>query len=596
MRLLIALFLALEPLALPASGEVLDPASPPAALAQGPAGSVVPGPAQPAAGAESETIRPRYRPEPGEALIRAWGGPELHLSDRVRRTQTAAAERGLRDVEGASLAVLRDPGAGSDLERALAAVALAPGLPAAHFGLASAHWRAGSPTEALGAAVRGGASIPDHLLARLWAEVGLFTLLARACLLAGLGFLLASVVFALLPAARTLPGGTGWSLSSRLAAASVLLLLPAALGEGVLGLVVGGLCVAMIPPGLTRRIAVLGAALLVWLALFPLLERQGHATAALGADPVGRMVWRMGHGALDRAGVERLAFASTTDPEAAHAMAVQARRAGDLEEAARLFEPLVEGGDARVRNDAANVMLARGEARDAIALYEQAARDSLSLLLRMNLSQAYGTIVKLEQQDLALAEAQSIDARHAADLANVLSSAESGTTFDQPLPTQAALQRTRNEQTRRAGLEIAAASRRPYTAGRLSSPAAAAAAIAMATAVGVAIAVLGKAPAKRRRRRKRRPIWDRVVGVLDTAASLLVPGFAGLRGARPLLALVAVVLAAAAISAAGLVHFAIPDPLAVGAGVTWLGLGAASLATLGYLATTALCVALGERG
>ncbi|MDJ0786089.1 MAG: hypothetical protein QNK05_04735 [Myxococcota bacterium] len=593
MRLLIALLLAVVLPALPASAEDPTPAqqtAPPAGV-DDQAGAQA-GEPEPAASAAP----PRFRPEPGEALIRAFGSSDQHLSDRVRRTQTAAAERGLRDVEGAALAVLRDPGAGSELERALAAVALAPSLPAAHFGLASAHWRAGSPTDALGAAVRGAAAIPDHLLALLWAEVALWTVLARACLLAGLGFLAAAVAFSLIPAARTLPGGSGWPLASRMAAVGVLLLLPAALGEGVLGLVVGGLCVAMIPPGLTRRLAVLCAALLVWLALFPLLDRQGHATAALAADPVGRLAWRMGHGVLDRGGVQRLAHAASSDVEAAHAIAVQARRDGDVDEAARLFEPMLDAGDPRVRNNAANVMLARDEARQAIALYEEAARESLSLLLRVNLSQAYGTIVKLEQQDLALAEAQSIDARHAADLANVLSSAESGTTFDLPLSTAVAHQRTRSEQTRRDGAEIAAVSRRPFAAGRLSSPASAAAAIAMATAVGVAIAVLGDSPAaRRRRRRKKRPVWDRIGGVLDTAASLLMPGFAGLRGARPLLALASVSLVAMAVAAAGLVRFAIPDPMALGAGVTWLGLGAACLAGLAYLGTTALSVALGER-
>ena len=40
--------------------------------------------------------------------------PQCGFSDRVRRTQTAAAERGLRDVDGAALAVLRDSGAGSE--------------------------------------------------------------------------------------------------------------------------------------------------------------------------------------------------------------------------------------------------------------------------------------------------------------------------------------------------------------------------------------------------------------------------------------------------------------------------------------------------
>ncbi len=60
-------------------------------------------------------------------------------------------------------------------------------------------------------------------------------------------------------------------------------------------------------------------------------------------------------------------------------------------------------------NNAANVRLALGRAEEAVELYETAVRKSHRVVVLFNLSQAYGRLIQLDRQDLALAEAQVID-------------------------------------------------------------------------------------------------------------------------------------------------------------------------------------------
>ena len=62
-------------------------------------------------------------------------------------------------------------------------------------------------------------------------------------------------------------------------------------------------------------------------------------------------------------------------------------------------------------NNAANTRFAAGSADEALALYERAARANPSPLVLFNLAQAYGRAILLEEQDLALAQAQALDPR-----------------------------------------------------------------------------------------------------------------------------------------------------------------------------------------
>jgi tetratricopeptide (TPR) repeat protein len=112
-----------------------------------------------------------------------------------------------------------------------------------------------------------------------------------------------------------------------------------------------------------------------------------------------------------RSDLERVVFAAESDPLAARALALHQKRAGRFEEADRRLAALIASGDTDpgLLNNAANVRMALGDAAAALELYERAAQGADSAAVLFNLSHAYGQAIRLEEQDLALAEAQRRD-------------------------------------------------------------------------------------------------------------------------------------------------------------------------------------------
>ena len=102
-----------------------------------------------------------------------------------------------------------------------------------------------------------------------------------------------------------------------------------------------------------------------------------------------------------------------TDSLARQALALAARRDGDLAEAGRRFRALLQQGDppADLLNNAANTIFAAGQAQEALALYERAVKVHPTSLALFNLAQSYGRAIQLDEQDLALAQAQALDPR-----------------------------------------------------------------------------------------------------------------------------------------------------------------------------------------
>jgi hypothetical protein len=456
--------------------------------------------------------------------------------------------------------------------------------------------------------------VPRHLEAWLWTRATLLGVAALACLGAGLWFLVVaagSATPAVVQRLAALPGAPpAWS---RLALVAVAALVPAALGEGLLGAVVGLVAIAILPRGVIRRGAVLGAAGVVWLGLFPVLERAGVAVASFGTDDVALAVFAAEHGLPSRGELLRLRGAEG-DPDARGALALRARREGRLDAAAQDFAPLVEAGDPRWLNNAANVALKRGRAEEAIGLYRAAEPHSDAPVLRVNLSQALGSIVRLEDQEAALLDAQLLGAAETGDLADVLGRAPVGTTLDLPAGVAALAPRLDDAA---AGAAMAASWRRRAAPGWLGTgPRAAAAGLCAAALLGVGLSrglrrrgeggdfysgvaslllAHGGDPTRRMDRlaelRARRARLDRVERIL----SVLVPGAAGLLGERPLLGLLASAWLAGAVALLALRRGPVPDPLAVGDGADLVAAGAAALLALLYVATTALALRLRER-
>jgi hypothetical protein len=255
------------------------------------------------------------------------------------------------------------------------------------------------------------------------------------------------------------------------------------------------------------------------------------------------------------------------------------------------------------------VRLQRGDTAGAIALYEQAARHSDSAVVRFNLAQALGRAIRLDEQELALAEAQSIDRDVLLDLNHRYNGQDGALVAYLPLTAAELKERLTDHD---ATPHLAEALRRPLAPGRLGAGRGdALLALGAALAAGL---LLGAAL-----RRIAGPDEDLYAGIarllqtrggdsttrmaqieelrarqarnerFERAAAWLVPGAAGLSGGRPLLGFLGVALFASAVSLWIFRHGAVADPLALGVlpaalvGVGLALLGAAYLLVLGVV-------------
>jgi hypothetical protein len=235
-----------------------------------------------------------------------------------------------------------------------------------------------------------------------------------------------------------------------------------------------------------------------------------------------------------------------------------------------------------------------------------------------NLSQAYGRLVQLDQQDLALAEAQVIDSVALAELTNLYGSSHRALVADLPVATETIRVRLGDPAAAR---QAARALRRRFAPGWLGqSP--------VHSAVGVALVVLlasGITIVLRRARgggeggdlnagiaqflsgeeaadpflrmvrlaalRDRQARIDKVKFLL----SVIVPGAAGVVSRHPILGLLGSLLFALTLASWWARDGVGVDPLAVGAGASLLFGALAVASAVAYAAVIVLTTALWER-
>jgi len=517
------------------------------------------------------------------ALWRAWSAPDA-LAGRVTRLQRAGLAAGIGSLDAPARALLLEPALGDPLERAELAVQLAPELPAAHAALAAARAERRQLFGAWSSLQRAAETALAHLEARLWLEATLYDALFGACVAGALGFLALAAAAAFprfardLARLRPLPGPSAGAL------AAALVLTPVALGEGAVGLALGLLAFALVNGSAWRRLWALSAAALLVATLFPLLERRAESRAALVLDPIALAAWETEQGTPTATELARVVRAADGDPLAARALALRLARQGELAEAERRFAQLLAEDPAPdLLANVAAVRLLQGHTEDAIALYERAARSSTSAVIRFNLAQAYGRAIRLDAQDIALREAQSLDPDVLSNL-NHRYDGEQALVAYLPVPVPPVLTRLEGSE---ATAGLARAVRRELAPG-IAGESRGDAVVALWLAAGAGLLlgfVLRRAAgpeedlylgiarllqtrgrdassrmAQLQELRHRQHRAERAAGVL----AWLVPGAAGMVADRPLLAWLSVLVVASAGSL--WVHQAgpVPDPLALG--------------------------------
>lgn len=381
-----------------------------------------------------------------DRLERAWAEPSANLAERSERTRAVANEIGVGSLDPLARALLWN---GSDptplRDRAAAAVVLAPDLPLAHGALAAAEWDGGAPGAAFQSATQAVSTLTDHLGAWLWLSLTGWLLAAVALSAGALLFLAARAVAAARFVAHDLGDALEPSMPtfSRVALLLGLVLLPAALGEGLLGVGVGLVALCMIGASREQRIAVALAALCLVVAVHPFAHRAGIAIAAFGAEPTAAAGWAAESGFLDPADALRLTRAVdfnaepvAADPLALSALAEWKRRSGELATADAYYARLLSSGDTDVAvlSNAAVLKIELGDPQAAIGLYLRAIASAPSALLWFNLAQAHGAAIDVEQHDRALAAAQSMDPSLVSELTKRLAGARGPYGAASPLP------------------------------------------------------------------------------------------------------------------------------------------------------------------
>jgi tetratricopeptide (TPR) repeat protein len=589
-------------------------------------------PADLAAGSAEEP--PQTSSQPGASEIeRAWLAPAASLGDRSAAARRAALTYGVWSLDAGARAIVHSDLAGGDLERAHAAVRLAPDLPAIRMELARALWLdGGAPIGALRTAWSAVSAIPRHLEASVWfAGCGL-ALLAAALAVGGLLYVVLAGVFALPHAAHDLGDIVSKAMPAFAGAALLgsLLLLPLIYGEGLLGLALALLVVGVVYGRRGQRIALGLASAAVVIGLYPLAGWAGAVLTGFSHDPVAEAAFSSAGGSALAGDALRLRAAADGDPLAARALARHARRTGSLSVADAHYQALLEAepDDPVIANNAANVRLELGHLEAALELYRNAAATRESAVVLYNLAQAQGQAFQVEDLAETLSRAQALDEELMAEFTELQRETSEGFVVDLPLPAELMWDRLGG---RDAGEPIAAELRAPVAPGWLGRDARVA-----GGAFGV-LAVLGSLaggrirPSRwcRRCGRRQCPRCDPEFGraalcsgctrlfyqpentdrALRTEriaalgerqarieraaslASLAVPGAAGFLAGSPARGLLGSLLFALALAAVVLRQGVVPDPLVAGGTATFLFLHVAAVAALAYAGVVATALA-----
>jgi tetratricopeptide (TPR) repeat protein len=339
------------------------------------------------------------------------------------------------NLDVAARALLISEGSGNDLGNAMLAARLAPDLPVARVALARAFWSEGEYVSAGREAVEGLLAIPRNLEASFWLTGSLVAVIAVVLVAGSLFFMVILGLSSFARAAHDLGDLLSRDLAdfARAALVGCLLLLPLVLGEGLAGLALACFALAFVYGTARHRMALLLAAALLIIGLFPLARTAGRVLDAMESDALASAALAVVEGEETPEQVALLKAAAGEEILAEHILAMRARRGGRVEEARVRYEALLRSRprDPVVLNNYANLRFGAGDSEGALDLYEQSASLADSAILMFNLSQAYARLFRIEEFEHTLKLAQSIDADFVADLSRF---GDSNLVADLPFP------------------------------------------------------------------------------------------------------------------------------------------------------------------
>lgn len=568
----------------------------------------------------------------GDRVEMAWFAPAPSLSDRASLTRRIGLETGIWNHDAAARSVLDAALGGAEPgERARAALRLAPDLPLARMEMARALWlHDEAPMSALRGVVGAIFAIPSHPIASLWFAGSAFYVAAFALVWGGLLCIGVAGLLASPHAAHDMGDALSGSTPSfaRGALFSVILLLPLALGEGLLGVIAVLLLLGCVYGRSPQRRWLAAAAIAVWMGAYPAAHLAGRTLTALRDDPVLAAALVTSHGGAMPSDVARLQAADPDDALAVRAMAEHAYRIDNLGVADARYQQLLalSPEDAAANNNAANVRLNLGHIEAALSLYGESIEAIESPVVLYNLSQAYGRAFQVEDLAASLSLAQQLDPATVAELTALQGTEAKGFVVNLPLTSAQVWRRVlstrEGDEDRFAsrGADVAAEFRSVFAPGWLGADAGLAAGVLLGSVllgslVGWRIDASGFCGRCGRRVCPRcdqeyqgdEVCWQcrRLFGQTEntdrsqrierinelrrreariektaTATSVLIPGAAGFLAGRPARGLVGALCFALAAASLWWRDGVVPDPLVAGlaAPVAFVGVAVAALA------------------
>jgi tetratricopeptide (TPR) repeat protein len=358
-----------------------------------------------------------------EQVIAKWWSAPPTPEARTAAVRRVRLELGLGDLLPPAITLLRSASEEEPEINALLARDLAPGVPAIQIATAGALWQGGDTGAAIHALIDAIVAGATHIEAQLWWVENLALVLVLVILGTSIAFIALSALMVFPHAAHDLgdlfSGRTpDFARSAGLAA---LILLPLAIGEGVVGVVLVLFAISFTYGKSLQRNALVMAAVLFLVGLYPTAQLASVTTTLLDRDPILNSVLAVANGIETRADVERLEAASDDDLAAAHALAYRARRYG-LSEAslARLDRIAVDHpSDPVMLANRGNIEMRRGQTDEAIAYYRRSATLVDSPTVLFDLSQAYAAAFRMDEVDATLERAQALDDEEVSDLSSL---------------------------------------------------------------------------------------------------------------------------------------------------------------------------------
>jgi tetratricopeptide (TPR) repeat protein len=355
----------------------------------------------------------------------AWFEGGASLGERALNARRVALSLGIRNADAAARALIAAESSDEKrLSKHLLAVRLAPDLPVAWMGLAREKWRNGDYRETISLTITGLIAIPRNLEASVWLVGSSLLMIAVVLISSSLVFIFAVAVGHVRDLAHDLGDlvSSGMPGFSRAAFLAALLLLPLALGEGLMGLALTLFGVGIVYGSSRHRMAISLAAALLIIGIYPMLQAAGLVLDTFEADPVATASLAVVQGTVGDNQLEILRAADAdNDLMAKQMLAVHARRIGNLEEARARNEALVrsQGGDPLALVALGKMAFDAGNTDNAIAYFEKAQALHESPLLYFDLSQAYARAFRMEDYEYSMSRAQELGAKQVFELSRM---------------------------------------------------------------------------------------------------------------------------------------------------------------------------------